>query len=594
MATLAKGSHFRYGTIEWEWVNKDANGKPLTSNTVDNILEVTVSSAWRIGFFLASGAGKVCDEFSVGGSLTLDYGGLRGSEQVGNSGNTIKMLCNGNMVQGNHVQEIGNTADYDDVTLARAKFRKPMKNIAGTNFLLKASGNARINALKNAGNQRYAFTSQVTSDVPFSPSASSFPQLYVSTQTSAAEINVAASVQKWVAASSRFQAESFAQGALELSWTTGSDWVDGGSANNADSYGMTIPDKTKGTIRWDTTLVAVGGLYCMSLTVSEIDTTTKLPTGAYTLLDIIVEVLVKPPNFCSIGCKVQSEGGTGGITCGKNSDCYSTKAQFDAGAGPNSKCQWDSSLDAGLWCDNCHGPDSANTQKAPHACIENRPAKLTIEHPSCDPAMSSCSITALANVELTFYVVGTDEFPDDNAAVGVTGLPASAVLVSSTTTNPTRRLFRWTPSKSDPGGSVLFSAQSTGESMTTMSLLLNIDPTAYPIYITGILRDFKLDHPDMESVGATGRVPNRFNNELNDAFAAVGTKASYDQWFKDTAGINLGRAHTIILKPDGADRWKTETCSPTGTPSDWGREKCTNPFYPLDGTMFGNEGMNHN
>ena len=60
---------------------------------------------------------------------------------------------------------------------------------------------------------------------------------------------------------------------------------------------MTIPDKAKGTIRWDTSVVAVGGLYAMSLTVTEIDTTTKMATGAYTLLDIIVEVLVKPPNF---------------------------------------------------------------------------------------------------------------------------------------------------------------------------------------------------------------------------------------------------------------------------------------------------------
>ena len=48
---------------------------------------------------------------------------------------------------------------------------------------------------------------------------------------------------------------------------------------------MTIPDKNKGTVLWDTTLRAVGGLYVMSLTITE------PVSGAYSMLDILVQVI---------------------------------------------------------------------------------------------------------------------------------------------------------------------------------------------------------------------------------------------------------------------------------------------------------------
>ena len=381
-----------------------------------------------------------------------------------------------------------------------------------------------------------------------------------------------------------FAAKSFGDKALELSWTAGSVWTGGGTAQpNGDQFGMTIPDKNKGTVLWDTTLRAVGGLYVMSLTITE------PVSGAYSMLDILVQVVAKPPNFCSIGCKLQSEGGTGGITCGKNSDCFSTKAQFatDPNPGVNKKCQWDSTLPQSLVCTNCEGPDSPKTDAAPQACIQNKAAQLTIEHPSCIGKSGACNIKAIANVELAFYVVGTDDYPDDNAAVGVTNLPASAVLVSATSSNPTRRLFRWTPSSTDAGNAVLFSAQSTGEALTTKSVILNVDTNAYPIYITGILRDFKASHADMQN-GDTGNMRGKFGTQLDDSFAPTGVSASQKQWYKDTAGVNLGRAHTIVLRPEGTSRWKTKTCTVGGSLSDWSRKKCTNPFLPLDNTMLKN------
>jgi hypothetical protein len=175
--TPRPGSHFRYGTIEWEWTEKNADGTPVT--TGPNHLEVVVSHAWRkYTTFTKCGrfTSHLAFEWGDGTTETLGTGGS-------STGQTLQ--CGGNNVQGNHVQEL--TSDY---MLAKVKLRRTFSGGAKA-LTLKARVCCRIAGLQNAASKTAVFTSGVKNSIAFSPSGSSFPQLYVSAQTSQAEVSLA-------------------------------------------------------------------------------------------------------------------------------------------------------------------------------------------------------------------------------------------------------------------------------------------------------------------------------------------------------------------------------------------------------------------
>ena len=60
--------------------------------------------------------------------------------------------------------------------------------------------------------------------------------------------------------------------------------------------------------------------------------------------------------------------------------------------------------------------------------------------------------------------------------------------------------------------------------------------------------------------------------------AAITSPTTFDQWYRDTLGVNLSGIRTITLIRDGAGIY----------------EYLDDSFYPVDGLMFGNEGDLHN
>ncbi len=103
--------------------------------------------------------------------------------------------------------------------------------------------------------------------------------------------------------------------------------------------------------------------------------------------------------------------------------------------------------------------------------------------------------------------------------------------------------------------------------------------------LTGVLRDFKEDHPDFEYV--IGEDPGIVRSDLgsdgkpvyagSDGNPTTTTKENFDQWYRDVDGVNkpftfpitLSKAGSVYTFEDGA-------------------------FFPLDGRGWGNEGHEHN
>ena len=104
--------------------------------------------------------------------------------------------------------------------------------------------------------------------------------------------------------------------------------------------------------------------------------------------------------------------------------------------------------------------------------------------------------------------------------------------------------------------------------------------------LTAILRDFKVDHPDFE--GALGNDRGLVEDDLGadnkpvyapgGATTTVSGSASFDQWYRDVANVNM---HFEVPLP--------LTENPPGTFSFE-----DNAFFPLDNMGFGNEGNPHN
>lgn len=104
--------------------------------------------------------------------------------------------------------------------------------------------------------------------------------------------------------------------------------------------------------------------------------------------------------------------------------------------------------------------------------------------------------------------------------------------------------------------------------------------------LTGVLRDFRTSHPDMDGdvQNDRGVVATQLGSDRKPVFAASGRTATirgqetFDQWYRDVDGVNESVPFVLTLVP-GA--------SGVSTYED-------DEFFPLDERLFGNEGQDHN
>lgn len=127
-------------------------------------------------------------------------------------------------------------------------------------------------------------------------------------------------------------------------------------------------------------------------------------------------------------------------------------------------------------------------------------------------------------------------------------------------------------------------------SSVTLGCMMTVSVAkADSITLTGVIRDFLDTHPDFESVIATdpGIVTSTLGADGKPVYAGLAGNPSthgtvpFDQWYRDTAGVNLPTPHSITLD-------NTITADPsvyTFTDSS---------FFPIDGALFGNQGRSHN
>lgn len=121
------------------------------------------------------------------------------------------------------------------------------------------------------------------------------------------------------------------------------------------------------------------------------------------------------------------------------------------------------------------------------------------------------------------------------------------------------------------------------------------ESTPQTIVLDGTIRDFRTSHPDFESFPGTYNkvaedlgpdgVPvldlNYYNSKQGTGDQSVDSPESFDQWFKNTDGVNLSIPHQITLAQDNARPgvyW-------------FAREKQMaapyNYFFPIDGKGYG-------
>jgi fibro-slime domain-containing protein len=104
--------------------------------------------------------------------------------------------------------------------------------------------------------------------------------------------------------------------------------------------------------------------------------------------------------------------------------------------------------------------------------------------------------------------------------------------------------------------------------------------------LTGIVRDFKDDHPDFESYtgdGEKGIVGTTLGTDGKPVFVKTGamyvtSKDTFDQWYRDVSGINQRFEFKLDMTPGpgGISTFDDAT------------------FFPIDDKGFGNQGRAHN
>jgi fibro-slime domain-containing protein len=106
--------------------------------------------------------------------------------------------------------------------------------------------------------------------------------------------------------------------------------------------------------------------------------------------------------------------------------------------------------------------------------------------------------------------------------------------------------------------------------------------------LTGVIRDFHNSFPDMDHDGVPdpGIVATTLGADDKPVYAHTGSTATvvgpdtFDQWFRDVAGVNTSMSIDLPLTLSNAT---TGTYSYSNT-----------SFFPLDGQLFGNENLAHN
>lgn len=105
--------------------------------------------------------------------------------------------------------------------------------------------------------------------------------------------------------------------------------------------------------------------------------------------------------------------------------------------------------------------------------------------------------------------------------------------------------------------------------------------------MTGLIRDFQQSHPDFETtiVDDRGLVEVDLGADDKPVYAgpATGTATtsgpdSFNQWYRDTPGVNQTVAFTINLQDAGGGIYTYDNSE----------------FFPIDDQLFGNEGNPHN
>lgn len=125
--------------------------------------------------------------------------------------------------------------------------------------------------------------------------------------------------------------------------------------------------------------------------------------------------------------------------------------------------------------------------------------------------------------------------------------------------------------------------------VVALSLAAGMPASADTIMLTGTIRDFSDSHPDFEDgLGVDpGIVETTLGADGKPVYAGLAGnptthgETAFDQWYRDTAGVNLAAPLTITLD-------NTITADPdVFTFSD-------GSFFPIDGDLLGNEGRSHN
>lgn len=100
------------------------------------------------------------------------------------------------------------------------------------------------------------------------------------------------------------------------------------------------------------------------------------------------------------------------------------------------------------------------------------------------------------------------------------------------------------------------------------------------------IRDFQDSHPDFEGVIAsdTGFVATTIGADRKPVYIGGGGTATttgadnFNEWYNDVGGVNLSMPYDLVLNDVGGGIYRFESSS----------------FFPVDGLLFGNEGLGHN
>ncbi|BAY60485.1 fibro-slime family protein [Calothrix brevissima NIES-22] len=124
--------------------------------------------------------------------------------------------------------------------------------------------------------------------------------------------------------------------------------------------------------------------------------------------------------------------------------------------------------------------------------------------------------------------------------------------------------------------------------VSIMAMFAASSANAATITLTGTIRDFNDTHPDFEG-NVIKRDPGIVQSTLgadgkpvyagNPKTLTTSGKTNFDQWYRDTPGVNLSQQYSITLDD-------------SNTPGFFSYSN--KQFFPIDNQLFGNERRSHN